>query len=64
MPDITMCKGEDCPLRESCYRYKAKPNEFGQSYFYYSPIQGEECKYYWEWRDIPRTKYNPEQTDF
>ena len=42
MPDITMCNGivepepgirQPCPLREKCYRYKAKPSEYLQSYF-------------------------------
>ena len=45
MPDISMCLGEEtsikdnkivregnvCPLREKCYRFKAKPSEM-QSY--------------------------------
>lgn len=32
MPDISMCKNEDCPLKESCYRYMATPNIPYQSY--------------------------------
>jgi hypothetical protein len=32
MPDISLCKNEDCPLRENCYRYTATPGEFMQSY--------------------------------
>jgi len=31
-PDITLCKGKGCPVRENCYRYKAKPSDY-QSYF-------------------------------
>ena len=31
MPDITMCTNITCPLRESCYRFKATPNPFWQS---------------------------------
>lgn len=27
MPDISMCWGKDCPLKEECYRYLAKPSE-------------------------------------
>ena len=27
MPGITMCVGTGCPLRETCYRYMAEPNE-------------------------------------
>jgi len=33
MPDISMCKGGSCPLRLNCYRYTAKVEELGQSYF-------------------------------
>ena len=36
--DITMCKGQDCPLRESCYRYTAPANPFRQSYFLTEPV--------------------------
>lgn len=31
MPDITMCTG-NCPVKENCYRYMAKPNPYGQSF--------------------------------
>ena len=31
MPDITMCVGTGCPLRETCYRYMAEPNEYQSS---------------------------------
>lgn len=32
MVDITMCIGTGCPLRETCYRYTAEPNEYLQSF--------------------------------
>ena len=52
MPDITMCEGNNCPLKETCYRYKAKPSEFAQSFFIGTPfeiIEGEpKCNHYWE----------------
>jgi len=47
MPDITMCSGKDCPLKETCYRYKAKPDEY-QSYFMEAPYNDGECNHYWE----------------
>ena len=53
MLDITMCTGEECPLKENCYRYTAKPSDY-QSYFVESPIENEECKYFW--RDEVRSK--------
>jgi hypothetical protein len=50
MPDISMCQGKDCPLKETCYRFKAKPNELYQSYFIEPPFDKKEkkCDYYWE----------------
>lgn len=53
MPDICMCKGYNCPLKEKCYRYKAKPCEHGQCYFtdiHYNNDSNDsnDCDYYWE----------------
>ena len=66
MPDITMCTGGDCPLREKCYRYRATPIPQWQSYFQQPPIDAEiiagkdTCTHFWPltdtWgplRDIP-----------
>jgi hypothetical protein len=46
MADITMCKGNYCPLKESCYRYTAKPNEYRQSYFVNAPVKNGKCNEY------------------
>ena len=32
MADITLCTSALCPLKESCYRSQATPNEYHQSY--------------------------------
>ena len=32
MPDITMCKNDQCPLKEKCYRFTAEPSNI-QEYF-------------------------------
>ena len=48
MPDITMCSGKSCELKELCYRYKVNPSEFRQSYFTQPPNKGLECDYFWE----------------
>lgn len=47
MADITMCKGDNCEAKHTCYRFTAKPCEYRQSYFIGSPIlpQGG-CEYY------------------
>ena len=48
MPDMTMCSGVECPLKETCYRYKAVPG-FMQSHFAEVPYNSDEqkCEYYW-----------------
>ena len=53
MPDITMCSGEKCPLKQICYRYTAKPSDY-QSYFAKPPVLGGMCEYFW--RDEVRSK--------
>ena len=40
MPDITMCKGEGCPLADACYRYTAEPDLY-QGYFIKEPWKPE-----------------------
>ena len=46
MPDIAMCSGEECPFKEKCYRFTAKPSEY-QSYFVEPPIKDGKCDHYW-----------------
>jgi hypothetical protein len=49
MADITMCKGNYCELSNTCYRYKAEPSEYRQSYFVKEPnVTSYQCDYYWE----------------
>ena len=48
MPDITMCNGQGCELKETCYRYTATPSKYMQSYFTETPIKNGECEYYWQ----------------
>ena len=48
MADITMCEGKRCKSKHTCYRYKAEPNIFRQSYFMESPIKDSVCEYYWK----------------
>lgn len=47
MADITKCEGANCPIKENCYRYTAKANEFRQSYFTDPPIKDGKCEMYW-----------------
>lgn len=59
MPDIAMCTGSgqtsskstslvECPRKETCYRFKAKPSEHRQSYFMGLPYDTttEECRHF------------------
>ena len=46
-PDITLCPGTDCPHKEKCYRYTAKPSEYRQAYFMEAPIKDGKCEMYW-----------------
>lgn len=40
--DITMCFGDNCPLKKKCIRYLAKTEKY-QSYFTESPYQDGKC---------------------
>jgi hypothetical protein len=50
MPDITMCNGEGCPLKKTCYRFTAKPTPEWQSWFTEIPYDHENsgCVHYWQ----------------
>ena len=56
MPDITMCSGLNCPLKETCYRFKAIKKVYGQSYFFSPPQKDSECEYYWKIDKIANNK--------
>lgn len=47
MADITMCNGGDCPVKDKCYRFTAKPSEFRQSYFLNTPFKDDKCDMFW-----------------
>lgn len=48
MADITMCRGEDCPFKENCYRHKAQMGLI-QSFFLTPPYKAvtKACNYFW-----------------
>lgn len=45
---VGVIKNFECPLKETCYRYKAKPDEYWQSYFVGIPYDKEkkDCEFY------------------
>ena len=66
MPEITMCCNFNCPLREKCYRYRAVPSEYRQSFALYrylvklndKNMPEYECDYFWQ-IDILKDKILP-----
>lgn len=49
MADITMCSGQDCPLKERCYRFTAPKNDWRQSFFVNPPIKEDKtCDQFWD----------------
>ena len=49
MPDITMCPGQDCPMKERCYRSTATPSDWRQTYFLGIPLKEDKtCDYFWD----------------
>ena len=63
MPDITMCNNYDCELKNNCYRFKAKPDYFKQSYQRFEPKFDEaldeiECDFYIKKRENEELWYN------
>lgn len=52
MTDITKCSGDSCPLKENCFRYKAKDSCW-QSYFVGTPIdENGKCEYFWSFNNL------------
>ena len=57
--DISHCKGGECPLKDTYYRYlaykelKENPGKFGQyhSFFITTPFSNGRCRNYWEAKD-------------
>lgn len=47
--DYTLCDGWDCPLKEKCFRFKAKSKSLYQSYFTEMPYDKikKECSEFW-----------------
>jgi len=56
VPDITLCTGGECPHKEKCYRYKAKPCEYVQSYFDEIPFKDGKCDEFIRFHEGSRVK--------
>ena len=51
MVDISMCGNKECKLKDTCYRYLAKPDEYAQTYGLFCPSDDSHCEFYWEAND-------------
>jgi hypothetical protein len=49
MPDIAMCKNPNCEIKNTCYRFLAKPDDM-QSYVVIDAVvkNKADCELYWE----------------
>jgi len=54
MPDISMCSQKSCKKREHCYRYRAIPSPYWQSYMGPDP---ENCEHFWDMREEKKGYY-------
>lgn len=47
MSDISMCATDTCPSRSECYRFRAEPSPYWQSYLYGKPDERGRCDHFW-----------------
>jgi hypothetical protein len=46
MADITMCANKNCIKEDTCYRKKAKPDKYSQSFSYFEQCEENNwCEY-------------------
>tara|TARA_R110002020_G_scaffold15980_3_gene56754 strand:- start:1371 stop:1559 length:189 start_codon:yes stop_codon:yes gene_type:complete len=57
MPDISMCEGKHCKLKQHCYRYRAIPNKYRQSFIVLDKESQQDCEYFYDIRDKPKDWY-------
>lgn len=51
MPDIAMCKNEECNIKENCYRYKAIPSCMQSYCSSFKQNEKGKCENYWQITD-------------
>lgn len=50
MVDISKCSGEGCKVKEKCYRFTVKGNEYWQVYSDFHKTEKDKegkCEYFW-----------------
>lgn len=58
MPDVSMCANITCPLRETCYRFRAKPDAW-QTFADFKPDENGNCDAYWDIGQRPEDTLTP-----
>ena len=48
VPDIAMCPGDGCSVKDKCYRHVAVPSGDRQAWMVTPEPSGEWCEYFWE----------------
>ena len=46
MTDICKCNGENCTLKDKCYRYVCEADKFYQAWFAETPRDEDDCAYF------------------
>lgn len=59
MVDYTKCKGEGCEAKYGCFRFRAKADEFRQSFFMQAPGNDETCDYFMSLEGWPKEMLTP-----
>lgn len=58
MVDIAVCNRRDCPKKDSCFRYLAERDEYGQSCLLIKDLKiKEDCPHYWRCRNMAELHY-------
>lgn len=56
MPDISLCKNNQCPSKTKCFRYMAEPKQYKQSYAYFTLDMNDKCSSYIDASKYPHFK--------
>ncbi len=65
MPDISMCHGYGCSIRDRCYRFTATPTPERQSYYTLTPpeMDGQCISFIPNYREEPDEQSSSEPED-
>lgn len=55
MPDISMCDGKNCPVRDKCYRFTATPTPRRQTFATYPRKPDGSCEAFWDNAAMPKS---------